>query len=249
MFKYHLISFFLIFLSAVPISPAVPFKSFLVVWNVGQGQWLTRIDAVGCHHFDMGGEKNPLPRVRRLCRDKENFIHLSHWDWDHVSFALKARKALPRACLRLPPLGKSSAYKMKILKAFPPCQTSPADFQELTSWRTTELPKKSNDLSHVLLVAKAWLIPGDSSRSQEKIWSEHRLLVHARALVLGHHGSRTSTSETLLQKLPFLKFAIASARSERYGHPHEEVRQRLRKHRVPLLTTEDWGHLWFAESD
>ena len=71
-------------------------------------------------------------------------------------------------------------------------------------------------------------------------------LTEAQYLLLGHHGSRTSTSEQLLVGLPHLKLAIASSRHRRFGHPHLETQLRLKSHHVPLITTEDWVniHLW-----
>lgn len=246
--RYWLMIVAIALFSATRLGNATRIKNFLVVWNVGQGQWATQVQAKHCLHFDMGGEKNPLSKVRHLCASKKNFIYLSHWDWDHISFALKARKSLPDSCLLLPPLGTSSFRKMKILKAYPLCAPEEATrdgVQELTS--NLDSTKKSNDLSHVLLIRNQWLIPGDSGSGQEKIWSEVSEIRQTKFLLLGHHGSRTSTSEILLQALPVLKMAIASARFEKYGHPHQEVALRLRRHQVPLLKTEDWGNLWFEE--
>jgi len=227
-----------------------PVGSYWIVWNVGQGQWSTLVDEKNCYHFDMGGEKSPLNKVRRLCRDKNNILSLSHWDWDHVSFALKAQKVLPNACLQVPPLGKTSAYKMKILRAYQPCSsfsTATETLRELTHFHDADFKKKTNDLSHVLLVKERILIPGDSPARQESLWSSEVGIQKTRFLLLGHHGSRTSTSEELLLKLPLLKTAVASARLARYGHPHQEVVRRLQKYHVPLLKTEDWGNIWFKD--
>jgi competence protein ComEC len=45
--------------------------------------------------------------------------------------------------------------------------------------------------------------------------------------------------------MPGLRVAVASARERRYGHPHQETELILRKFRVPLLRTEDWGNIHF----
>lgn len=251
MTKYFFIFLTMISLSASQIEKEPLTHAFFIVWNVGQGQWATYVDKKTCHHFDMGGEKNPLFQVRKLCADKENLLYLSHWDWDHISFALKARKLLKKACVKVSPLGKSKGYKMKILEAYKACG-SPAnetlDLRELTAFTSADLHKKTNELSHVLLAREKYLIPGDSTSTQEKIWSQQKGLVNTRLLVLGHHGSKTSTSDALLEKLPHLKIAVASARQARYGHPHFEVTERLKKFKVLLLRTEDWGNLWFQDS-
>jgi competence protein ComEC len=252
MFKYLLIAGVMILLSPTVISKEALFKSSFIVWNVGQGQWTTLVDSQFCYHFDMGGERSPLSQVKRVCAEKENRIYLSHWDWDHISFALKAQKILKKACLAIPPLGKSSAYKMRILKAYKKCDlpsTADISLQELTHFTPEDLGKKTNDLSHVLVAEKSILIPGDSTSQQEKIWSYEKGLLQTRLLVLGHHGSKTSTSDELLSHLPRLKIAVASARQARYGHPHFEVLERLKKYRVPVLRTEDWGNIWFQEKD
>jgi competence protein ComEC len=252
MLKYPFIIIFMVLLSATPLGNEKALKAFWIIWNVGQGQWSTLVKKNTCDHFDMGGERNPLRQVKKICGNKTNRIYLSHWDWDHISFALKSRLTLKNACLSLPPLGASSPHKMKILKAFSPCSAAQAEefpLKELTHFTAADSSKRtaknSNDLSHVLLVFENFLIPGDSTLQQEKIWSYNANMQNTGFLLLGHHGSRTSTSEELLSQLPHLKVAIASARFARYGHPHQEVVQRLKKHHVVLLKTEDWGNLWF----
>jgi competence protein ComEC len=106
-------------------------------------------------------------------------------------------------------------------------------------------PKKvrTNDLSEVFTVAKQILIPGDSPASQEIKW-DIALPSTLRILILGHHGSRTSTSDHLLSRLPNVRLAIASARIRKYGHPHAETIARTRHHGVALIKTESWGNIW-----
>jgi len=244
--------FFLFFLSPSLLHQDPLAFPFFIVWNVGQGQWATSVEAQTCHHFDMGGEKNPLSRLRSLCGTKNNVLYLSHWDWDHIGFSFPARRVLQKACLRVSPLGPSSPRKMKLRTLYPPCLDTPDperfSWHELTRFTAQDLKKKSNDLSHVLVARKKYLLPGDSSSFQEKIWGpQAKDLGTVRVLLLGHHGSKTSTSEELLRRLPGLKLAVASARRSRYGHPHPEVVARLRKFKIPLLRTEDWGNLWFQE--
>ena len=38
----------------------------LIVWNVGQGQWVTWVQDKVCLHFDAGGERLVLPRTIAL---------------------------------------------------------------------------------------------------------------------------------------------------------------------------------------
>src|SRR5690606_20733785 len=70
----------------------------LIVWNVGQGQWVTLTQPQHCLHFDFGGEWNPIRRVLRHCQGKMNFLYLSHFDWDHRSFMTSILENFRHVC-------------------------------------------------------------------------------------------------------------------------------------------------------
>lgn len=237
--------FFTITFSASLIrDPSV--HAYFVVWNVGQGQWTTALTPQECYHFDAGGEFFPWKKILSQCRDKKNLFFLSHWDWDHIGglSRLRPHLKLPDLCIALAPVGTSTKLKRELLSHFPPCSTVPwgKDFRLWTPIRGTD----SNSKSHVILFHEI-LIPGDSPIAQEKRWSQLSWVTQGRILILGHHGSKTSTSEQLLSSLPFLKLSIGSARWARYQHPHSFVELRLRKAKVPLLRTEDWGNIWLEQ--
>jgi competence protein ComEC len=223
----------------------------LIVWNVGQGQWITKITQEYCFHFDMGGEISPLARVTTICRDRFNWIQLSHWDLDHVSFLSAFQKRIPRKCLIPPDTPAPTAHKKRLAQGIPLCTSA-----ELQAWHEKasilhrpSVTAKGNQASTVIFLRSfSLLIPGDSPLKDERHWL-HLAPNRTRGLLLGHHGSRTSTSLELLRQMPGLQWAVASARSGRYGHPHPEIRRRLQKNRIPLLRTEDWGHLHFLKNE
>lgn len=230
--------FNLILLLAVPI--AREGHSRFIVWNVGQGLWTTMYAGAECWHFDMGGEFAPWGEILRLCRGTTNVVHLSHWDSDHISFTGRANYLLPNICRAGLPAGEPSPRKKKMVRRMRECGHA-IPYQEWFPAGTGP----SNDMSSIV----AWngvVIPGDSSKTAEKKWVPTLSGVEStRVLVLGHHGSRTSTGNLLLKSMPELRMAVASARRKRYGHPHEEVRQILNRKGVALLNTEDWGNLVF----
>ncbi|WP_413574996.1 ComEC/Rec2 family competence protein [Bdellovibrio sp. HCB290] len=258
---FSCISFLLILLSATPISQKND-RSYVIVWNVGQGQWVTAVEENTCRHFDVGGERFPWQKIAKLCRGKKNFIYLSHWDWDHIG-ALSRWPSSWDTCIALRPQGRSSPGKMKMLSNFADCKMPPQvsfwqapepsasiiDLEPLRN-RKRNKPKRhrerkdSNGLSQVIRY-RDFLFPGDSPLAAEMTWMNLPWVTSSRVLVLGHHGSRTSTSQELLARLPSVRIAIVSARYERYKHPHAEVVHRLRKNRIPVLRTEDWGNIWF----
>lgn len=225
-----------------------PSGSFFVIWNVGQGQWATAITAKRCLHFDMGGEFFPWKKIISRCQDKQNFVFLSHWDWDHIgalSRVSSEHNPFSHFCIALPPLGLSSKRKMNLLKPWNRCSNT--DWSEDTKFWTAPSDSSANAQSHVILFHDI-LLPGDSPKTQEKIWRHQPWISQARVLLLGHHGSQTSTSEELLRTIPQLKLSISSARWARYHHPHSSVELRLRQAKVPLLKTEDWGHIWLEQN-
>lgn len=214
----------------------------LTVWNVGQGQWVTLQDAKTCRHIDLGGEKTELiARISQQCQGLENQIAITHWDYDHYGFLVKFKSRVGKVCWLYKPAAAPPALERKI-SDIENCKAS-GGLEQLQ--KDHLMSKKKNDLSLVFLEPRAQvLIPGDSPQKQEKKWL-HNLHQQVRILVLGHHGSRTSTSNALLSRLPRLQMAVASQREKKYGHPHRETKEKLTHRRVPLLRTEDWGNLRF----
>lgn len=232
--------FAIILLSASRIASA-PSGQGVVIWNVGQGQWVTVIEGGTCYHFDMGGEFFPWVRLKGVCGFRENKILLSHWDWDHIGALAqsKLKRSLPDLCLLKPPLGPSKKRKELMVKRIPRCKEG---LQNLSAWQPQNA-LNSNDSSQVFKYRDV-LLPGDSSKIQERVWSQAPWVKSSRYLVLGHHGSNTSTSAELLKQLPYLRMSFSSARWRRYSHPHPATVARLKMSHTPLLRTEDWGNIW-----
>ena len=65
-------------------------------------------------------------------------------------------------------------------------------------------------------------------------------------LKVGHHGSKTSTSEPFLRAVSPDIAIISSGRKNRYGHPNQEVLDRLKMFDVSLLRTDSDGSITFV---
>lgn len=231
--------FILVFLSATQVIEHKQ-NTLFVIWNIGQGQWTTAIQENKCLHFDLGGEKRPLSFIKNPCGQKENHLYLSHWDMDHIGFMKIARTLMRNSCMSVIPRGKTSPHKENLISQIKKCTERDTDVTEI---KTRENTPDSNSSSHVQVYDNKILIPGDSPITEEKYWAQYARKLPIQILILGHHGSRTSTGDYLLKQLPRLKLAIASSRYARYRHPHAETLQRLRKNKTPVILTEDWGHI------
>ncbi len=244
---------FILFIPVLPLFLSFLFnkqESFkedqLIVWAVGQGQMVTYLSDKYCHHFDMGGEEGKFPKkkVFKLCRNKKNKVHYTHWDWDHIKFSSQAKRIFPSLCrVVLPGQGlPQSRKKRRMIQRIPPCiAQNHSSIKELL-WPDTIQPKNSNESSRIFVVKNRVLIPGDSNNRMEKYWS-HLIEDPIQVLIVGHHGSSSSTSNFLLTSLPHLNLAVASARKRRYGHPHFRTVRRLNNKGVLLLSTEDFNHI------
>lgn len=102
------------------------------------------------------------------------------------------------------------------------------------------LGKEGNALSMVMELSSKGahaLFLGDLPAAEEKALID--LEPRSTVLKLAHHGSKTSSSDELLEALhPKLALISAGARN-RYGHPHKEVLDRLKKDKIPYLQTKD----------
>jgi competence protein ComEC len=235
---------FWLFLSGTVLSDAR--RPQLIIWNIGQGQWVTLSTLKTCAHYDIGGEFVKWPAIENECRSKLNLAHFSHWDQDHIGLATQAAHHLARFCVVAPPQGPGNERKRELFRKFDSCpDADPSWSQQIYDGMRpmqTAAKRDSNDYSRVYELKHLAIVQGDSPQKEEKYWSERILSANEiHYLILGHHGSRTSTSKKLLQHLANLKMAIASARKSRYGHPHKETLDRLREFHVPVLKTEDWG--------
>lgn len=217
-----------------------------IVWNVGQGLWSTATQDKECFHFDAGGEKRYfyliLPVVKKLCTGK-NIFSFSHWDLDHISFVGRFSAKGLQSCLLKSPGGETkSIFKKRWLEKLRSCVKNTSSIQEIMFPKIRN-QQTTNESSRVFIFRREILLPGDSPIQSEKIWAEFLQKNQVRVLVLGHHGSRTSTGVELLKKIPTATMAVASSNSNRYGHPHREVKKKLKKYGIALLETQIWGNI------
>jgi len=91
-----------------------------------------------------------------------------------------------------------------------------------------------------------FLLTGDAPASiEEYVATRYGSSIQSEVLKLGHHGSKTSTSELFLDAVE-PDFAIVSAEKEsRYGHPHKEVVDRVEERDITLLNTAQGGTIEF----
>lgn len=86
------------------------------------------------------------------------------------------------------------------------------------------------------------MLTGDSPDDIEQyLVSLNPEVLDSNILKVGHHGSKTSTSEAFLHAVSPDIALISAAQNNKYGHPHEDVVARLEKNAVTVWGTYDEG--------
>ena len=104
----------------------------------------------------------------------------------------------------------------------------------------TPRPTTRNAGSLVLRISvggRRVLLPGDLPSAQEEAVLARGNQVAADVLVLGHHGSRTSTGALFLDAVAPSLAIVSGPRFSPFGTPHREVRERLRARAIRLAWT------------
>ena len=232
----------IIFFISILVLATESLAASYIVWNVGQGSWSTFVTSNQCYHFDCGGEFYPRKLIQSFCSEKENQFFITHFDWDHYSFYNKIY-FLKNTCFHLPNNDSSIPPKLTSYLKQRACPKTKNTFIKEINYNKSKFTNKNNQ-SRVFIVDKKILITGDSERKSEKLWTP-KLNTNSYLYLMGHHGSRTSGSEPLIQKLKVGSIAIASARRKKYSHPAPKSIRSLRAKKIPSLLTEDWGSILF----
>ncbi|MBQ7900401.1 MAG: MBL fold metallo-hydrolase [Clostridia bacterium] len=100
---------------------------------------------------------------------------------------------------------------------------------------------ETNDYSAVVKLTYGetdFLFAGDAQEyAESKITAD----VSADVLKVGHHGSKTSTSDSFLERVNPSLAVISSGKDNEYGHPHKEVTDRLRSRGIKIFRTDTSG--------
>ena len=87
----------------------------------------------------------------------------------------------------------------------------------------------------------SFLLTGDMEDNLESFLLSFGGSIKSDVLKVGHHGSKTSTSEKFLGLVNPGLAIISAGKNNKYGHPHQEVTERLSVFEIPILRTDEKG--------
>ncbi|MCA9532551.1 MAG: DNA internalization-related competence protein ComEC/Rec2 [Myxococcales bacterium] len=102
----------------------------------------------------------------------------------------------------------------------------------------------ANDNSFVMRLSfrgRSVLFVGDAEHEAEAVLAGDAERVRADVLKVGHHGSRTSSTEEFLRAVRPSMAVASQGRDNAFGHPHEDVVERYARLGIPLWLTSEVG--------
>lgn len=111
-----------------------------------------------------------------------------------------------------------------------------------------ETESDANELSAVVrlqFAEQSFLFTGDIGIPAEETLLQSGENLQASVLLVGHHGSDTSTSEAFIKKVQ-PKHAVIQVGKNSYGHPTSEVLDRLANHKVSIYRNDTDGTIVFT---
>ena len=212
------------------LSVVIRTKNHVLVYDVG---------AAYPGGFDLG-EAAVLPHLRQVGLRHVDTLIVSHGDIDHIGGAKSLSRGLPitRFFSSAPgseraPNGGSHCHWDQTW------HWDGVDFRML--WPPPGMPYRGNDSSCVLRVSSEYgsiLLPGDIEAGVERdLLARYGAKLAAKALVVPHHGSKTSSSPNFLLKVKPEIAVVSSGYLNRFRHPHDNVVKRYERLEIPLLNT------------
>jgi competence protein ComEC len=242
-------------------APRPPPGSFeLLAADIGQGNAVLVRTARHALLYDTGpryslasdaGDRVLVPLLRSL-GERVDTVMLSHRDSDHTGGASAVLAQQPQAALTGSIAGEAA---LLALRAWAPCvagQTWTWDgvqFDVLHPLQAApavlprgEKPNAQSCVLHVRAVSGASaLLVGDIERPQELALVEAGAPLAADALLVPHHGSKTSSSDAFLVAVQPKIALVQAAYRSRFGHPAPIVVQRLREHGARVVDSAHCG--------
>ncbi len=224
----------------------------LTVLNVGQGQCLLIQNGGRTYMVDCGGDSDSAAAdiaaetllsqgITRL-----DGLILTHCDRDHAGAVENLLTRVETDLLILPPVSSG----------LPECTSGQVIYAEsnlclsydetVISIYAPTFPGNSNEKSLCILFDTEKcdiLITGDRSGFGERMLLRNAEIPDVDILIAGHHGSKNSTCEELLQAVRPEIVCISVGEGNSYGHPAPELLQRLNAYGCAIYRTDENGDI------
>ena len=193
-----------------------------------------------------------LPAFKSLGIGKLDYLIITHGDADHMGEAIKLIENFKVEvvifnCGEYNNLEKKliKVLEKKKIKYYSCIKELNIDKNKLYFLQTKEY-NNENDNSNVIyteIEGYRFLFMGDAGVLKEKDILDTYDISKIDVLKVGHHGSRTSTSELFLKRINPQIALISAGRDNKFNHPHDEVLKLLNKYKVKVFSTKEFGSI------
>lgn len=243
------------FLAALSFSYLEPRLDDLrvTVLDVGQGQCVLLQSGGRTYMVDCGGSQGESAADKAVATLYSQGVFrldgliLTHYDKDHVGGAAYLLSRVPTDRIYLPIGPGQEEWEQSIREAASGDLVYVQTDQEI-SWSGAEISifvppgaETSNESSLCVLFQKEnydILITGDQNALGEMVLLAENSIPKLDALVIGHHGSNSSTSDVLLDKTRPDLALISVGEDNAYGHPARAVLDRLEQYGCIIRRTD-----------
>ena len=230
------------------------------VIDVGQGQSILLQQGEEHYLVDCGGEHVGITAdtVANFLLSQGIFrldgVILTHYDTDHAGSLLELLTCVKTDSIYMPDLYDSNGLRQKIEAAYPEKIRLLKGITEikLESGKITLFsgePKADDNENSVCVLFQPEncdiLITGDRNAEGERALLKQTRLPQLELLVAGHHGSHLATSFDLLLETRPQAVVISVGENNRYGHPRQEVLERLNRFGCEIYRTDMQGTIIF----
>lgn len=217
----------------------------------GTGGWRERRNP-----FDVG-KQVVIPYLRHRGIRTIDYLVMSHGDADHIGGMQAIVEAVPvRHFVRGPDTSEPSTVETQLMQALeaknvPVYRAASGVGWELERglyWQfvqadpqvlRTDERNAQSVIVRLAFAGRSFLLTGDADVEAEEAMLDAWNVPPVDVLKAGHHGSKTSTGETLVQKLRPRIAILSAGINNRYNHPHPDVVARLQQAGVAMFRT-DW---------
>ena len=225
------------------------------VLDVGQGQCVTLISGGEAIAVDCGGSGSAAGDelanyLNQLGIFQLKMLVLTHYDSDHTNGISQLLERMPVAVILGPDIADDTGNREKLQElarqhdvAFELVRGDTAEsFGEARAQIFAPVSMENDNDASISVLTSAGdfdvLITGDMDSQVEEALSEREHLSDIEVLVVAHHGSRYSTSTEFLTEITPQVGVISVGEDNSYGHPTQDVLDRLEAAGVDVYRTD-----------
>ncbi|MBS4173601.1 DNA internalization-related competence protein ComEC/Rec2 [Bacillus sp. FJAT-49736] len=208
------------------------------------------------HPFSIGNDIL-IPFLKAKGIWKIDKLILTHSDADHIGAAKELAGQIKVDHIYISPNSWRKPLMYEIIKSFQNENTPISEVKDGFGWETNggsfriispfDDHYEGNNDSLVLygnIGGRSWLFTGDLEKEgEEELIKSYSF--HVDVLKIGHHGSKTSTSPLFLDHVQPAIAVISVGKNNRYGHPNNEVLERLNEKNIIIYRTDSQGEVMY----